>query len=369
MKKFSKKFVAMTIAAVLCLGSLTACGEDKTDDSTEAETTAEATEEETTEAEATTQEVSFDTGNWKVTAQAPEGSSYVFSENQPDTLIASGEFYLDSPKLVGSFGTKTVFGDDKTFDGMINFITADDYTGTIKEFEQIKIGDRDAIKFEYRYGNGSGEHYGYWYYVDFPELYEGCMVEMVLCAADGKPESTESTFADEEVQAFIDSLRFDLSTGDTASTDDAGEEEEPEEAATPENGGELSDGGVTLVVNSDTSKGTWYVKPTSFTVYYYNVASEDDAYSNSPRIQVSLQTQSRIDADAEYMENVTDVDGITIDGIDFKGRTYTMYGMEWTEYTGTASGEELIRIEISDVDTADGTDGANVLNNMTFEVK
>jgi hypothetical protein len=46
-----------------------------------------------------------------------------------------------------------------------------------------------------------------------------------------------------------------------------------------------------------------------------------------------------------------------------------MYGMDWTEYTGTASGEELIRIQISDVDTADGTDGANVLNNLKFEVK
>ena len=373
-----KKFLAIALTAAFCMGALSACGgsdSNDTADTTEAATEAEATTEEATEAEPATEEISFDNGSWKVTAQAPEGSSYVLTEDQPDTMMVAGSVFIDSPKIVGSIGTKTVFGDDKTFDGMIKFITADDYTGTIKDFEELKFGDRDAIKYEYRYGSGEGDLYGYWYYIDFPELYEGCMIEMVVAVADGKPESTEATFADEEVKAFIDSLKFDVSSGEATSTEEASADEAEEateaaEDAGPVNGGELSDNGVTISVESDTSKGgDWYVDATSFTVYYYNVPTKDDAYSNSPRIQVSLGDQSSFDYYAEKQENVVDIENRTIGGLDLKGKTYSYVGMEWTEYYGIVSGEEYIRIQISDVDIADGTDGANILDNMKIEVK
>ena len=197
---------------------------------------------------------------------------------------------------------------------------------------------------------------------------------MVIATADGNSASTESVFADEEVKAVIDSLTFAPSSGEetaAASEEDAEEapEEAPEEATAPANGGELSDNDVTVVVSSDTSKGTWYVDPTSSAVYFYNVASKDDAYSNSPRIQVSLADQDSYDYYAEKQENVVDIDNKTIGGFDLQGKTYSYVGMEWTEYYGKISGDEYVRIQISDVDIADGTDGANVLDNMTLEVK
>ena len=366
-----KKFLAVALAAAFCLGCLTACG-DKTDD--KADSTTEATEEVTTEAEPTTEEISYDDGAIKVTAQIPAGSDYQFTDTQPDNMKMTGSIYLKSSKIVAKISTNTVFSDEKTFDGMIKFISADDYTGTIENFEQIKFGDRDAIKYEYRYGDGSGDLYGYWYYIDFPELYDGCMLDMVIATADGNSASTESVFADEEVKAVIDSLTFAPSSGEetaAATEEDAEEapEEAPEEATEPANGGELSDNDVTVVVSSDTSKGTWYVDPTSSTVYFYNVASKDDAYSNSPRIQVSLADQDSYDYYAEMQENVVDIDNKTIGGVDLQGKTYSYVGMEWTEYYGKISGDEYVRIQISDVDIADGTDGANVLDNMTLEVK
>jgi hypothetical protein len=235
-----KKFLAVALAAAFCLGCLTACG-DKTDD--KADATTEATEEVTTEAEPTTEEISYDDGAIKVTAQIPAGSDYQFTDTQPDNMKMTGSIYLKSSKIVAKISTNTVFSDEKTFDGMIKFISADDYTGTIENFEQIKFGDRDAIKYEYRYGDGSGDLYGYWYYIDFPELYDGCMLDMVIATADGNSASTESVFADEEVKAVIDSLTFAPSSGEetaAASEEDAEEArlagaEQPQTEETPDN--------------------------------------------------------------------------------------------------------------------------------------
>ncbi|MCR5632226.1 MAG: hypothetical protein K6F60_01915 [Eubacterium sp.] len=189
-------------------------------------------------------------------------------------------------------------------------------------------------------------------------------IAAVLClgalTACGSEDTTETTT---EAETTTEEVTTEEETTEEATVADATEDE------TSATGGELSDNDVTIEVNADTSKGTWYVDPTSFTVYFYNVASKDDAYSNSPRIQVCLADQESYDYYADMQENVVEIENKTIGGVDLQGKTYSYVGMEWTEYYGKISGDEYIRIQISDVDIADGTDGANILDTMTIEVK
>ena len=194
-------------------------------------------------------------------------------------------------------------------------------------------------------------------------------IAAVLClgalTACGSEDTTEATT---EAETTTEEVTTEEETTEEATVADATEDEASADEASA-TGGELSDNDVTIEVNADTSKGTWYVDATTFTVYFYNVASKDDAYSSSPRIQVSLANQESYDYYADMQENVVDIENKTIGGVDLQGKTYSYVGMEWTEYYGKISGDEYIRIQISDVDIADGTDGANVLDTMTIEVK
>ena len=369
-----KKFLAMTVAAAFCLGSLTACGGSDADtDTTEATTAAEAvTEEETTEAAPATQEIEANTGFFIVTAEVPADSDYAFTEEQPENLKMNGSVYMTSSKILASFSSDSWFGDTKTYDGTISFITSDDYTGTIKEFDEIEIDGRKGIKYDYRYGSGSGDLYGYTYVIDFPEGYEGCTIKFTLSIPDGNFDTTESVFAEEEVKAFIDSLKFTKSDGKEEDTTEATTEAEEATPAEAVDGYLLQSDDVSVVVNSDFSKGDWYNDDSygkSGSLKFYNVKTKDDAYSNSPRIGVELCNPDSMVYWEERMENVVEIDSKTIGGIELKGRTYDQVGMEWTEYYGVISGDEYIRVRISGVDITDGTDGANVLDNMTLEVK
>jgi hypothetical protein len=187
--------------------------------------------------------------------------------------------------------------------------------------------------------------------------------------------TTEATTEAEVIDINTDS---DASETDTTETEEATDTEATATEATDvssdvdENGNVitiLEDNDNFISVKATVFPGTWYVNTDYKSMgkaTFYNVATKEDAYSNSPRIQVAIQDQETIDYYAESRENVADIDAITIDGIEYTGTTYTQYGMEWTEYKAAIDGtEEFMIIQISDVDTSTG-EGADVLNSITF---
>ena len=132
----------------------------------------------------------------------------------------------------------------------------------------------------------------------------------------------------------------------------------------------LTDNDVNVDIEAKAFPGTWYIDDSYATasgkLTMYNVPTKEDAYSNSPRISVELMDQDSVDYYADSKENVTDIDSITINSVEYSGTTYTQYGMEWTEYKAAVEGtDEFIIIRISDVDVTTG-EGSDVLNSIKF---
>ena len=131
----------------------------------------------------------------------------------------------------------------------------------------------------------------------------------------------------------------------------------------------LQDNDTYVSVSAKVFPDNWYVDTNYKTMgkaQFYNVPTKEDAYSNSPRIQVVIQDQETIDYYSDTRENVTEIDSITIGDVEYTGTTYTQYGMNWTEYKAAIDGtEEFMVIQISDVDTTSG-EGKDVLNSITF---
>ena len=79
-------------------------------------------------------------------------------------------------------------------------------SSTLKDAEEVKIGGREALKNEYRYGSGNGDLYGYRYIINIDDIYPRGYMSISFVTADGTTESAETTFADAEVQAMINSI-------------------------------------------------------------------------------------------------------------------------------------------------------------------
>lgn len=218
------------------------------------------------------------------------------------------------------------------------------------------------------------------------KLFVTCMTAAMICGMLTACSGNTNEPITEEIttEALTEAEVIDINTDNDASETDTTETEEAtdtEATATEatdvssdvdENGNViaiLEDNNSFISVKATVFPGNWYVNTDYKSMgkaTFYNVSTKEDAYSNSPRIQVAIQDQETIDYYAESKENVTDIDAITIDGIEYTGTTYTQYGMEWTEYKAAIDGtEEFMIIQISDVDISTG-EGADVLNSITF---
>ena len=177
-----------------------------------------------------TQEITYEAPSiYKVKVSVPceksdsgeEVPVYLFTEELPEDvsdLFYGGGTYLVGDKVVVSFDTssytyhtgvayKEAHGDvDPSFESFKEYINSDEYTGTIENPEEVKIGGREALKYECRQGAGNGDLYGYYYAVNIDDIYPYGYMTITVVTADGNSESTETVFADSEVQAIIDSM-------------------------------------------------------------------------------------------------------------------------------------------------------------------
>lgn len=150
-----------------------------------------------------------------------EVTVYNFRDEMPESvseIFWGGANYLVGDKVVASFSTssytyqtgvayKEAHGDvTPSFEGFKEFIFDENSTSTYKKAEVTKLGDREALKNEYRYGAGSGVMYGYQYIINIDDIYPRGYFEIAIVTADGKPESVETVFSDDEVNAIINSI-------------------------------------------------------------------------------------------------------------------------------------------------------------------
>ncbi len=201
----------------------------------------------------------------------------------------------------------------------------------------------DTLAFEFPY--------------ESPDGY-GCTVVMCFRLA-GAPWDTEN-----------DILPPGLASSGTGSETPS----EPAATVPSGNGGEItctieefwSDTVKNLTMTLPESGFVWDKDYTS-TAYIYNVSTMDDAYSDTPRIQFELKgSLDDVNAYIDSMSNMKEIDSRTVGGVSLKGRTYTQYGMEWTEYYGKLSDGFYLVVKISDVDIAPGSEGAAILDSVTI---
>lgn len=160
-------------------------------------------------------ETSTTLGEIKISAKVPgneEGQpTYTFTTEKPEnTIYFTGSTYLTGEKVNISFESKKVLGtDSKTYSDMLNFIKSDSYTGTVKIKEELKIGDRDAIKTNFYYGaNNDSGLYGYRYYINIDDVKAGQYMEVVVVKGDFSNGEIDAYMSDEVVSSIVNSLKF-----------------------------------------------------------------------------------------------------------------------------------------------------------------
>ena len=108
----------------------------------------------------------------------------------------------------------------------------------------------------------------------------------------------------------------------------------------------------------------WYMKKSS-NINLYNEESFDAIYSNSPVIQFCLKKDlDDIDRYKSDMENLTELPNRTIAGLDMTGRSYTMYGMDWTQYYAELPDGVWVTILSSGVSLEPGSEGSAILDSL-----
>ncbi|MGT2803301.1 hypothetical protein [Streptococcus henryi] len=190
------------------------------------------------------------------------------------------------------------------------------------------------------------------------------VISLGACSNNTKDAKTEEPATVEESKETQEN-EVTESNEETSETKESEETDDTEGPIVTITAKEFSSG-EKLNVSADTSTGTWYCESGS-TAYFYNVADKSESHSAAPRIQVEVkQTLEKFDFYIDKFENLQNIEGRTIGGIEMTGRTYKNVGMEWTEYLGQFDEGFAISVKISRVDIAEGTDGAALLDSMTF---
>jgi len=123
-----------------------------------------------------------------------------------------------------------------------------------------------------------------------------------------------------------------------------------------------------LTISGIVPQGWYSEQRTSGSVYFYDVPSQDQVYSNTPRISVEILSRPEMLVSvrtAEDIENLADIPNRTIAGIDMVGKTYTVWGMDWFEYYALVN-DTPIMVHISRIDIESGV-GRSVLESIAIE--
>ena len=129
-----------------------------------------------------------------------------------------------------------------------------------------------------------------------------------------------------------------------------------------------------ITVSGELPKQLWCTRMSSDEIEFFNVPTEKDISSASPRIGVKVKNEATFEYFDMFKKHYTEIKSVpnkTIGGIDMKGRTYKYVGMEWIEYMGKIDEDHVVLVrtsinESSYVDIESG-EGKAVLDSIKFE--
>lgn len=191
------------------------------------------------------------------------------------------------------------------------------------------------------------------------------------CSITFDGESVDAVLADGKLTLEQDGARLVFEkASETPDGSDDDEDTAPSSAEAADNAEEVSITsdyyGFNITVKLPESNWVWM--QTGNVVYFYNEPTEEDAYSDSPRIQVEVyETEDEKDIYIDDFEELADFDNRTISGIDMAGRTYKIWGMDWIEYYGKLEDTHFVSVKISGVDIDSG-EGKEVLDSINVSL-
>lgn len=131
---------------------------------------------------------------------------------------------------------------------------------------------------------------------------------------------------------------------------------------------DVFDSDSTVEVTATLPESGW-VADTNY-AHIYNVPSLDDAYSDTPRVQIEVKKDTAgFDTYKDKFENLAELPPRTISGIEMTGRSYKDVGMDWNEYIGVLSDTAAVSIKTSGVDIGEGTEASAIIDSMVITVK
>ena len=131
----------------------------------------------------------------------PEDSSYEFTTEAPSqSNWGSGECYLVGDDIIASIATFSLQGDP--WDTSVDLWLANN-----EGSESTTFAGRDAVRLMNRMvGTDADGLYGYNYLIRIDDFKPGFYAKITVTVADWDPNSTETVFADPEVQAILNSI-------------------------------------------------------------------------------------------------------------------------------------------------------------------
>ena len=95
-----------------------------------------------------------------------------------------------------------------SFDAMKKYIGSDEYEGTIEKSTAIKIGDRDAIKYDYK--NENEELYGYSYIINIDDLTNSRSYMKIIAINNELEEDSNVQSFNEKINEVFSTLSFEV---------------------------------------------------------------------------------------------------------------------------------------------------------------
>ena len=128
--------------------------------------------------------------------------------------------------------------------------------------------------------------------------------------------------------------------------------------------------GKVINVTADIPEKGWFAFKGSFDLRYYCAPNEKKAKDSFSYILIEFsESEDTVNQYTDRYENLGELPTRVIGGIGMTGRTFRMYGMDWTEYYGKIEDDVWVSIRLTGVDLSAGTETDALVNSLTFAVQ
>lgn len=122
-------------------------------------------------------------------------------------------------------------------------------------------------------------------------------------------------------------------------------------------------------VTAEIPTKNWYPK-TSSSVRIYCAPNAEKANSSDSYFKIECEESlDKINFYQDSFENLTELEPLSIGGIEMQGRSYKYVGMNWIEYYGKIAEGVWVSIQMTGVDLSAGTETEAILMSMTFALQ